>query len=130
MLKLLIPPEPQAKKIFPIIINTIYKYKIDPKTPQQASKMQFPLCIAEFTRQVNSANSVCDVFSFVACLLISVKLWHDFPLYGMNYSTLVQMTDGVWTPPKLFCRLRLGCVVIMNKKVKCVVYPRINCCGS
>ena len=35
------------------------RYKIDPVTPQPASEIQYQLFMAEFTRKVNSANSVC-----------------------------------------------------------------------
>ena len=38
-------------------INITSRHKIDPGTPQQASEMQYPLVMAEFTNKVNSVNS-------------------------------------------------------------------------
>ena len=63
MLKWRIPSDP-PKNLLSIDIAS--RYKIDPRTPQQASEMQYAMFIAEFMRKVNSANSVYDVFTFVA----------------------------------------------------------------
>ena len=48
-----------------LLINTISWNKIDPGTPQQASEMQYPMFMVEFTRKLNGANSVCDVITFL-----------------------------------------------------------------
>ena len=64
-------------------MNTISRYKIDTGTPQQASEMQYPFFSAEKTGKVKSANSVCDVATFVAYwsimqLLLMIQHFRDF----------------------------------------------------
>ena len=56
---------PLEAQIFFLSINPTSRYKIDPGTPQQAVEMQYTSLMAEFTREVNSANSMCDVTTFV-----------------------------------------------------------------
>ena len=61
-------------------INTISRYKIDPRTSQKASEMQYPLFISEFTRKVNSTVSTpCVVFS-LSWLPVKLK----FPFFTIK----------------------------------------------
>ena len=59
-------PLTRATKKSLLSINATSRYKIEPGAPQQTSEMQYQLFKAEFTRKINSANSVCDMITFVA----------------------------------------------------------------
>ena len=48
--------------------KSAYRYKIDPGTPTASVRnaIPIPLFMAEFTSNINTAKSVCDVFTLVA----------------------------------------------------------------
>jgi len=69
---------------FFFLMNTTSRYKTNRGNPQQASEMQYPVSMAEFTRKVNSANSVCNVFTFVAHMSQHIHTFNSYPSFIYN----------------------------------------------
>ena len=100
----MILPEPQIN--LPST-NTTYRYKIDTGTPQQASETQYPLLMAEFTRKVIGANSVCDVFTFGVSYHFSGHHFHMLKIMQVPPCALV-IASQEYAAPKLGTQTRLS----------------------